>query len=246
MRKVLHRIFLLIFLAALTGLLWYGVNGWRQQHKYALLRERLEQEQKRASEEEGISRSRLEILQEINPDVKAYIEIPDTKLSYPVMQSSLEEGNWYLMRDLYGNWDYYGTPYLDIRCDIEAPSRNLWIYGHNMSSGRMFGSLRNYRKKSYFEEHPEIMLEVEEGTESYEIAAVIELDLSLPEDGELFLFVDPDTEEEYEKYLEEIRRRSLYSTGVELSAEDHLISLTTCGRLEAGTPRRLVVIGRLL
>ena len=150
------------------------------------------------------------------------------------------------MRDLYGNWDYYGTPYLDIRCDIEAPSRNLWIYGHNMSSGRMFGSLRNYRKKSYFEEHPEIMLEVEEGTESYEIAAVIELDLSLPEDGELFLFVDPDTEEEYEKYLEEIRRRSLYSTGVELSAEDHLISLTTCGRLEAGTPRRLVVIGRLL
>ena len=83
MRKVLHRIFFLIFLGALAGLLWYGVNGWRQQHKYAVLREHLEQEQERAMEEEGVSRTRFEILQEINPDVKAYIEIPETKLSYP-------------------------------------------------------------------------------------------------------------------------------------------------------------------
>ncbi|MCI8333036.1 MAG: class B sortase [Lachnospiraceae bacterium] len=246
MRKVLHRIFFLIFLGALAGLLWYGVNGWRQQHKYAVLREHLEQEQERAMEEEGVSRTRFEILQEINPDVKAYIEIPETKLSYPVMQSSLEDGNWYLMRDIYGDWDYYGTPFADIRCDMEAPSRNLWIYGHNMSSGRMFGSLRNYRKKSYFEEHPKIEFECEEGVKTYEVAAVIELDISQPEDAELFLFVDPQTEEAYEGYLEEIRKRCIYATGVELTAEDYLISLTTCGRLEAGTPRRLVVVGRLL
>jgi sortase B len=238
MRKILHVICCLILVAAGIWLVRDAVNNWLQQEKYQTLSEELQE----LADEKGTDRT--EQLQVMTDDVVGYVEIPGTPVSYPVMQSEKEDGFYYMWRDVYGNRDGYGTPFLDIRCDMDKPSRNLIIYGHNMLNRTMFSTLKSYRKQEYRERHPEIILERGEIKEYYEVAAVLSLDVSKQADLDLFQFTDPETEEETEGYLEEITRRSLYDTGIKLSPDDYLVSLVSCYRYGVGRTGRTVVIGR--
>lgn len=79
-------------------------------------------------------------------DMIGWIEIKDTGFSYPVMQTGIKghhEGDWqyYLHRDVHGDYSFYGTPFLDVRCKTD--SDNLIIYGHNINGRRYFGYLQN-------------------------------------------------------------------------------------------------------
>ena len=38
---------------------------------------------------------------------------------------------YYLHRDVHGDYSFYGTPFLDVRCKTD--SDNLIIYGHNIN-----------------------------------------------------------------------------------------------------------------
>jgi sortase B len=160
------------------------------------------------------------------------------------MQSEKENGQYYMWRDVYGERDGYGTPFLDIRCDMEKPSRNLIIYGHNMLNKTMFSALKNYRDPSYWKAHPGILLERGKVTEYYQVAAVLDLDISQESDENLFRFVDPETEEETKEYLSEISQRALYNTQVPMNPEDSYVTLVTCYRFRVGKTGRVMVVGR--
>ena len=43
-----------------------------------------------------------------------------------------------------------GTLFIDTDSPLGKPNSNTIIYGHNMKDQSMFGSLKNYAKKSYF------------------------------------------------------------------------------------------------
>ena len=77
-------------------------------------------------------------LQRVNPDVVAYLQIPDTAVSYPVMRS--DEPGYYLTRDFDGIRSVYGSIYVDAACYENGPVTLL--HGHNMKNGTMFGSLK--------------------------------------------------------------------------------------------------------
>ena len=72
-------------------------------------------------------------LLERNADFIGWISIEGTNLDYPVMYKP-DEKDYYLRRDFNGEYDNYGTPYLDEDCTLSADgqSSNLIIYGHNM------------------------------------------------------------------------------------------------------------------
>lgn len=195
---------------------------------------------RRDGQETGVD---LEALRALNPQCVGYISIPDTPLSYPVMQTAEEGGMFYLNhafdRSSHGN----GTPFLDIRCDTRKPSANLIVYGHNTRNTKMFSVLRFYMEKDYFTEHPLVRFDHENGGD-YEIFAVLFVSLSGEENRDLFQMVerDPEDMEPWQEFLEYLKENSLYDTGVEVTDEDEILTLSTCYRpIENG---RVLIFGR--
>ena len=153
--------------------------------------------------------------------------MPDTGIDYPVMQGP--DNEYYLSHNIKNEYDKNGLLILDTRCQMSDTSPQYIIYGHNVQSGRMFGELLNYKEKSYYEHHKTICFDLltEEGT--YEIVAAFVV--SMKEEEGLSDFYQYDnflSEEEFDSYISEIKRNSLYETGVVPEYGQPLLTLVTC------------------
>ncbi len=177
-----------------------------------------------------------------NRDVKAFISIPDTALRYPVVQS--QDNNYYLRRDFYDNSNQYGVPYLDYRADVKKPSDNLVVYGHNMRDGQLFGALINYRDLSYYIQHPVIDFSTVHEDGVYKIFSVF-ITNAYENQGDVWEYheyADFKNADEENAYLNELSRRSLINTGVDVRRGDKLLTLSTC--TYEFKDARLVVVAR--
>lgn len=178
-----------------------------------------------------------------------WVEIPDTDFSYPVMQKK-SDNEFYLHRDVQGNYSFCGTPFLDCRCTLK--SRNLLVYGHNINGRRFFGLLQNYREYDFYKQHDHVIFDFLPGKEQFEVVSVIKTDTA----SVLYRFVDPETEEEMMDYLDVILRQSMYLTreGEVLKKEKQknkirdrqFLTFSTCRTGEGKNARLLVVASRIL
>ena len=165
----------------------------------------------------------IPLLKEKNPDCVGWVSIPGTSIDFPVMQN----GDFYLKHDFEGNYTDYGLPFLDERCSLDA-SDNLIIYGHHMNDGSMFSALLNYVDEDYCAAHPEIILETEQGSESYLVSAVVREKGSYAL-GEWSLFDQINIgADSFNTLVENLRERRLYNTERELVFGDKLLTLVTC------------------
>ena len=178
-----------------------------------------------------------------------WIEIPNTDFSYPVMQTK-SEPEYYLHRDVYGNYSFYGTPFLDPRCDVKT-SDNLIIYGHNINGRRFFGYLQNYRDSSFYGLHKTIIFSYSiPYFKDYEVVSVILTDTS----SFLYNFVEVGNIDKYYDYVKKIIDKSIYPTDaqkkirIEMKSDREaffktrrFITLSTC-RTGEGKDKRLLVI----
>ncbi len=166
---------------------------------------------------------------EENHDLIGWVKIEGTPLDYPVMQNK-DDNEYYLHRNFYGEYEYSGLPFLDLKCSFEPPSTNLIIYGHNMKSDAMFSCLTKYTDKDYYLEHPVIQFDTifEEG--KYEIVAVIlsEVYKKTDEVFKFYQFTQAENEAEFDEYIRNMKNLSLYETGSDAAFGDHLIILVTC------------------
>lgn len=196
-----------------------------------------------------------EKLLELNKDVAGYFSIPGTGIDYPLMQGK-NDNDKYLHTDLYGNHLRAGSIFLDYRCvfdDVKngkLASKNsdcLVIYGHNMRDGSMFGKLKNYRNDdSYYEKHAIIDLNSNYAQYKYKIFGYFIAD---PEDEDNTFFdywnkLNFDDEEDFYDFVNEIKRRSLRNTNVDIKYGDKLLILSTCNNLISNG--RFVVAARLV
>lgn len=180
----------------------------------------------------------LSKLYEINNDIVGWIRIDKSNINYPVMQRK-SNPNYYLRRNFYKGYSYYGTPFLARSCDIEK-SDNLIIYGHHIRGNRMFGELEKYRSKQYYNEHKKIRLYTMQGEKEYEIMSVFQ---TVAYTGfEYYYFMNDESKEDYEKFIKKCKELSFYNTEVTASYGDKFITLSTCDyRNKNG---RFAVIGK--
>ena len=101
------------------------------------------QKPEQAGREPEVSAIDLRSLQSKYLNVRGWLTIPESGIDYPVLQSNVEDPEYYLRRDYRGNYDINGSLFLQADC-ILGESGNLTIYGHNMNSGAMFGNLDQY------------------------------------------------------------------------------------------------------
>lgn len=85
------------------------------------------------------------------PNAVAWLEIPNTSISYPIMQG--KDNLEYLNKNCFGKYSLSGSIFLDFKNDKNFSDNYNLIYGHHMSGGSMFGELDNFLDSSFFEKH---------------------------------------------------------------------------------------------
>ena len=177
-----------------------------------------------------------------NKSLIGWIKIDDTNIDYPVMQTVNNE--YYLDHNYNQQYDKNGSIFLDKDCDITNPGTNMIIYGHHMKSGKMFGNLKLYSNKDYYEKHRMIQFDTiyEEGR--YEVMYVFRSRIYNEDEivFKYYQFFDVATPEEFDSNMAEMAKIALYDTGVTAKYGDKLITLSTCDNSEQDG--RFVVVAK--
>ena len=179
-----------------------------------------------------------------NPQTIGYLKIDGTKIDTPVVQA--DNDKYYLKHDFNGNSTSYGAVFATYKADFKPFDRNTLLYGHNMFDGERFAALANYKSIEYFQKHPVIQFDTLFEKHSWKVYAVILTNGSTASnDGYFFDFTfDNCSDTCFEEYIEELDKRKLYETGVDLLPTDKLITLCTC--TYEFDDARLIVIARMV
>lgn len=167
-----------------------------------------------------------------------YIYIPDTNISYPVMQSDNSNPDFYLNHNIEGEYNPYGTPYLAAYCNINS-SDNLIIYGHNISGGHIFGALMKYKNKDYYKRNKYIYLIAENKERVYEIISVIRVNKN---EFLYWKFVMAENKKDYDSFVSEVKQNSIYECENTAEYGQQLITLSTCD--DSGGDNRFAIVAR--
>ena len=129
---------------------------------------------------------KLEALQKINSEIVALLEIEDTDINYPVLQT--KDNNYYMKHNYKKEYSINGSIFLDKDYLWDPPSSNLLIYGHNNKNGTMFQSLLKYKDKNYYTSHPYIKFTTNAESSIFEIFAVFESRVYLKSEKNVFRY----------------------------------------------------------
>lgn len=176
-----------------------------------------------------------------NPDLVGWIQIEGTNINYPVMQTP-DSPDYYLKRNFNKQYSDWGCVYVEEACDVFEPSDNVTIYGHHMYDGSMFTALMNYTSRYYLEAHPYITFNTLLERHTYEIIAVFKTTASVGKGFHYHTFVDADSPEEFETFVDTCKNLSLYHISATAEYGDKLITLSTCEYSQ--TNGRLVVVAK--
>lgn len=198
----------------------------------------------------------------MNSDLVGYITIEGTKISYPVVQRKSTDPNintndYYLYRAFDLSKRDSGCIFMDFRCHFDEVvdhrrivenSEHLLIYGHNMNTGHMFGTLKNYyRDYSYYSKHPIIQLDSLYKTYKYKIFAVFIVDGADTTSEYAFdcwNTFDFKDEAHFYEFVNQAKKRTLMTNDVDVKYGDQLLSLYTCnGLLDEA---KLIVMARMV
>lgn len=166
-------------------------------------------------------------LYKMNPDVVGWLKIDGTELDYPVMQTP-DERDFYLYRDFYGEDSKRGCIYAREECDINEPSDNITLYGHNMADGSMFAALNAYVEKEAWDNNSLIFFDTLTEYHVYKIFAVFKTSANLGEGFRYHQFVDAADAEEFDEFVSTCKELAFYDTGVTPQYGDKIICLSTC------------------
>lgn len=180
---------------------------------------------------------------ETYPDLVAWLHIPDTIISYPVMWTPGDE-TYYLYRNYDGTDNQNGSLLLDTDSCLDPLTTNLIIHGHDMRSGAMFGRLTDYADPTYCEQHKEMFLFTADCERKYEVIATFYSQVYRKKDTvfKFYQFFQADTEEEFDYFYDNIMELALFDTGVTAEFGDRFITLSTCS--SHVTNGRFVVVAK--
>lgn len=237
----MKRIKLLLYSLCALVILYSGWNLWSIQRStrqaaglYQALAEQVRStEQENApeetgepAEETGPANPWLAEMKAENPDLAAWLTIPNTAIDYPVMQRA-EDDDFYLTHDFTGKKEPHGAPFLDVACKL-GESENLVIYGHHMTDGTMFQNLMLYKDATFCRESAPIQLHTPEESREYRPLLVMLISVKEAEQFPYYRCVDLSDEEMYRAYLTRCKQYAIWSAEEMPEPGTPLLTLSTC------------------
>lgn len=250
MRKIINIILVAIIIVCLSiiGYKYYNYNkddklNSEIQDLQPVINEASDLDNNSSGENDGQDQSKEgnyvnsaneEELKSINSDYKMWIQIENTNINYPVVQSS--DNDYYLKHNFRKESNISGTVFVESANDIDN-DKNIILYGHNMRNGTMFNNITNYKEESFFNEDNKISIIMNNTLYEYEVFSVYVKNVS-----EVNLAIGFANEDEFINYAYNEADESLYKKDVDFSAEDNLITLVTCSY--EFTDARTIVVAR--
>ena len=170
-------------------------------------------------------------LRGINSDIIGWIQLPGTKINYPIVQGS--DNEYYLNHTVNGEENSGGAIFMDAAIQDGFNDKNAIIYGHNLKSGAMFSRLNRYARKSFWDANRYIYITTPFGMSVYEVFSAYQTTA----DADVYYYGFSE-DHYYQEYLDRIQSYSIFRAGVSVGVEDTIITLSTCAN---DTTQRFIV-----
>lgn len=184
------------------------------------------------TEENDISSDRTENVKELkkqNDDIIGWLQVYNTNINYAVVQG--QDNEFYMNHDFLKKESENGALFLDYQYDWKKPDTNLLIYGHNKENNLMFSELLKYSKEEFYKENPSIRFTTVEEDNEYEIISAFYSRVYYKSEKDVFryyFFLSAENEEDFNNYINNAIKSSIYNTGKTAIYGDQLITLSTC------------------
>ena len=179
-----------------------------------------------------------------NPEVYAWLYVPDTNISLPVLQSGTDD-NFYLEHDVYKDYSFPGAIYSQAMNSKDFLDRVTVLYGHNMADGSMFADLHKFSDEKFFNSkaHEYFYVFDRDGKKLvYQVVSAHGFD-----SRHIMNSYDFKKDDVFKKWLDNAANpRSTYGNarkGINLDLNSHMLVLSTC---ENGGDGRFLLQGVLV
>lgn len=158
-----------------------------------------------------------------NSDTIGWINVNNTNINYPIVQTT--NNDYYLTHSYNKKENEAGWIFMDYRNNKNFENKNTIIYGHSRLNKTMFGSLSKVLKESWYKNKDNYIIRISTPTEntSWQIFSVYKI-----KSETYYITTDFNNTNEYEQFLNTIKKRSKYNFNTTISSNDKIITLSTC------------------
>lgn len=162
-------------------------------------------------------------LKEKNSDTVGWINVNNTNINYPFVQT--KDNSYYLNHSFDKKYNEAGWVFLDYRNSKNLNNKNTILYAHSRLDKTMFGSLSKVLKSSWYNNKDNHIIRLSTDTENtlWQIFSVYKI----PEES-YYITTNFNSNEEYTKFLNTIKQRSIHNFNTNLDANDKILTLSTC------------------
>ena len=225
--KAIKIICIIIFIIGIVLLSLYIYNSYKQNYQHVL--DSIKIDENDITETKTERMLQLEELKKQNDEIVAWLDIPETKINFPVLQAA--DNDYYMTHTYNKEYSKDGSIFLDKEYKWEPPSSNLMIYGHNNKNGNMFQELLKYQEEKYYKEHPTIRFTTVQEDATYDIIAAFFSRVYYKIEKDVFryyFFINAQNEAEYNDFVNNSKKASIYDTGKTATFGEQLMTLSTC------------------
>jgi len=157
-----------------------------------------------------------------NDDIIGRMWIPNTTINYLVTQGT--DNSFYLYHDIWQRRSAPGWIFLDYLADVHGQDQNMVIFGHNMNRDHMFHSVRRFLNQDFFDNNRYVYFSTIYADYVFEVFSVYITHISWPYIYTNYCHRDGG----WEYYINAFANRSRFDAGIEVSANDRVLTLSTC------------------
>lgn len=182
----------------------------------------------------------LSSLKQVNSDVIGWIYVENTRINYPLMQSSNGNREYYLTHAYTGEYLAVGSIYLSVDCEAKLSENfNSLIYGHNVANGTMFHDVLKFDDEEFFN-NTLIYIYTLDGAYIYK-------PFSIYQTASDYNYIQTafDSESEFLSFADKVKGNSHIASDESIAAGDKIITLSTCTNGGVGTNGRWALHAKL-
>ncbi len=172
-------------------------------------------------------------LKDLNNDTVGWLNVPETTIDYPIVQAS--DNEYYLKYNFNKVRDFNGWVFLNYANSSTILDQNTIIFAHNRYySKTMFGTLSQIGKKAWYQNAKNNLITYNDVNKEMKWEVFAAYTVPVTDD---YLKTNFSNQEEFFNFINLVRSRSVFKSDVEITADDKILTLSTC----ANTSDRFVV-----
>lgn len=162
-------------------------------------------------------------LQKKNTDTVAWIQVNNTNINYPIVQT--DNNDFYLEHSYDKSSNEAGWVFMDFRNNPNFSSKNTILYAHSRLDKTMFGSLSKVLKSSWYQNKDNHIIKISTPTENslWQIFSVYKI-----QEETYYITTNFNDGSTYMEFLNTLKNRSKYNFNTELGESDVILTLSTC------------------